>query len=50
MKLKTVAEGVETVEDLDFALSVGCDYVQGFYIGKPMSIEVFEDFAHKFKV
>ena len=30
-----VIEGVETFEQLDFFLSIGVDYCQGFYLGRP---------------
>jgi EAL domain-containing protein (putative c-di-GMP-specific phosphodiesterase class I) len=34
--LRVVAEGVETLSDLDRAVSLGCDRVQGFLIGQPL--------------
>ncbi len=34
--VKTLAEGVETKEQYDFLREIGCDKIQGFYIGKPM--------------
>ncbi|MDY6919833.1 MAG: EAL domain-containing protein [Pseudomonadota bacterium] len=37
--LKVVAEGVEIEEQADFLKENQCDYVQGFYYGKPMSAE-----------
>jgi EAL domain-containing protein (putative c-di-GMP-specific phosphodiesterase class I) len=33
------AEGVETVEQLELLREMGCDYVQGFYFSKPVSVE-----------
>ncbi|MEO0437887.1 MAG: EAL domain-containing protein, partial [Pseudomonadota bacterium] len=36
LKLKTVAEGIENREQLDFLRRCGCDQVQGFYLYKPM--------------
>jgi EAL domain-containing protein (putative c-di-GMP-specific phosphodiesterase class I) len=37
--LQTVAEGVETEEELTAIRLLGCDEAQGYYIGKPMPIE-----------
>jgi diguanylate cyclase (GGDEF)-like protein/PAS domain S-box-containing protein len=36
LKLKVVAEGVETGEQLQFLAACGCDEVQGFYLAKPI--------------
>jgi len=33
--LETVAEGVETAEQMEAVLQLGCSYVQGFYFAKP---------------
>ena len=40
--LETIAEGVETLEQLDFLETYGCDQVQGFYFSKPVPVEEFE--------
>ncbi|SFQ19238.1 EAL domain, c-di-GMP-specific phosphodiesterase class I (or its enzymatically inactive variant) [Lachnospiraceae bacterium XBB1006] len=42
--IKTLAEGVETKEQLDFLRSIGCGKIQGYYYGKPEPIESM--FAH----
>ncbi len=34
--IQTLAEGVETKEQMDFLKSIGCEKVQGFYYGCPM--------------
>ena len=36
LKLKVIAEGVETLMQADFLKLNGCDEVQGYYYGKPM--------------
>ena len=33
--LKTLAEGVETKEQIEFLKSIGCEKMQGYYYGKP---------------
>jgi diguanylate cyclase (GGDEF)-like protein len=35
--IAVVAEGVETQAQLDYLSNIGCDYIQGFYLAKPMS-------------
>jgi EAL domain-containing protein (putative c-di-GMP-specific phosphodiesterase class I) len=42
LKLNTVAEGVETEEQLRQLRSLGCDEIQGYLFGKPVPIEIFE--------
>ena len=42
MKLKVVAEGVETRDQLERLREIGCDYVQGYYFAKPMPCDAFE--------
>ncbi|MDX1795812.1 MAG: EAL domain-containing protein [Hydrogenovibrio sp.] len=37
LKLKVVAEGVETAEHLEKLREYGCDLIQGYYLAKPMS-------------
>ncbi|MDH3468641.1 MAG: EAL domain-containing protein, partial [Gammaproteobacteria bacterium] len=44
LKLKVVAEGVETVDQLKFLQREGCDTIQGFLISRPISSEEIEPF------
>ena len=37
LKIAVVAEGVETLEQLDFLCAAGCDSLQGYYIAKPFA-------------
>ncbi len=42
LKLNTVAEGVETEEQLRQLRLLGCDEMQGYLFGKPVPVENFE--------
>jgi diguanylate cyclase (GGDEF)-like protein len=42
--LSVVAEGVETIEQLDLLKSYGCDGIQGYYFSKPLNAHDFEKF------
>lgn len=39
--LSTVAEGVETVEQLELLKGLGCDQIQGYYFSRPLSADDF---------
>ena len=36
MGMDVVAEGVETIEQLDLLRAIGCEYAQGFYFSRPV--------------
>ncbi|MFI3311387.1 EAL domain-containing protein [Ewingella allii] len=39
LNLKVVAEGVETTQQQDFLTELGCDSLQGYLLGRPMTVE-----------
>lgn len=47
--LKIIAEGIETKEQKDILKEVECDFGQGYYLGKPMTAEGFEEILMKDK-
>lgn len=44
LRLKSVAEGVETQEDWTTLKSMGCDMAQGHLISRPLEFKAFHDF------
>ena len=42
MKLSVVAECVENLEQINRLREMGCDYVQGYYIARPIPAAEFE--------
>ncbi len=43
LHIETVAEGVETKEQQDFLACEGCETMQGYYFGRPLTVEAFEE-------
>jgi len=41
--IRVIAEGVETQEQLDILIRLGCDQVQGYLLGRPVPAAVFEE-------
>ncbi len=44
MRLEVVAEGVETIEQLDYLRAQGCDLMQGYYFSRPLPPGEIEKF------
>jgi EAL domain-containing protein (putative c-di-GMP-specific phosphodiesterase class I) len=40
--MQTIAEGVETSEQLELLRLLGCNEVQGYYFSKPLPVDQFE--------
>jgi EAL domain-containing protein (putative c-di-GMP-specific phosphodiesterase class I) len=45
--MHTIAEGVETADQLAFLRLQGCNEVQGYYFSKPLPVDQFETFVRK---
>ena len=42
LDLKTVVEGVETAEEAERVIDIGCDMIQGYYYSRPLDRGAFE--------
>ncbi len=49
LRIRVVAEGVESFEQLSFLQTTPCDFVQGFLFSEPVRPDKFEQFLHKRK-
>lgn len=49
LNLKTVAEGVETLEQVNKLLEEKCDQLQGYYFNRPLDIPDFIEYVHNMK-
>lgn len=47
LRMKTVAEGVEYPEQVEFLRSIGCDMVQGYVFSPPLPVEDFDGFVEE---
>lgn len=50
LKLKIIAEGVENINQLEILAELGCDEIQGYFFGKPVPSDEFENQHIKTKV
>ena len=46
LQIKVIAEGVETLEGLNFLKDINCQVAQGFFFSPPLPAAKFEDLLH----
>jgi diguanylate cyclase len=49
LNLKVVAEGIESQQAWDLLDSMGCDYGQGYWMGKPMPVNQYADWLQQWE-
>ncbi|MBQ0726625.1 MAG: EAL domain-containing protein, partial [Thalassolituus oleivorans] len=47
--LSVIAEGVEDLESKDWLREAGCDYIQGYYLARPMACDALVKWLDEFK-
>ena len=47
LEVRTIVEGVETKEQVEFIRKLNCDVIQGYYYSKPLNKEDFEEYMEK---
>lgn len=48
LSMGTIAEGVETAEQLDFLRASGCDDIQGYHFSRPLEPDAFDHFVQRY--
>lgn len=49
LKMKTIAEGIESPKQIEALASIGCDYIQGYVYYRPMSEQAYEQLLQEAK-
>ena len=49
LDMKTVSEGVENTEQVEYLKEIGCDLIQGFVFSKPLPAEEFISFIKNWR-
>lgn len=49
LHIRTVAEGIDELRQVEYLRQAACDTIQGFYFFKPMTVEEFETVAYEGK-
>ena len=47
LKIKIIAEGVETEEQFRYLRDFECDMIQGYFFGKPMTFEQLQELVRE---
>ena len=49
LDMRTVSEGVENMEQVEYLKEIGCDLIQGFVFSKPLPAEEFKSFIKNWR-
>lgn len=47
LNIKTLAEGIETIEQAQYLADLGCDHLQGFYFARPLPMQDCLEYLNK---
>lgn len=47
LQINVIAEGVETLDDLNFLIQKGCHYFQGYHFSEPQSMQEFNNYLEQ---
>ena len=48
LNIEVLCEGVENETQSQFLKEIGCDLLQGYFYGRPMPIEAFEEYLNTY--
>lgn len=50
LNIHTVAEGIETRQQMEYIKTVNCDTIQGYFFSRPLPVEEFETWFREFRI
>lgn len=50
LDIRTVVEGIETLQQVEYLKKMECNTIQGFFFSRPLPIPEFEQWLYRFQI